>query len=180
MFITVRFGDDKSEIFNPDCRNVILLHNIKERCDCDIEDTVDLSDETGNVMNLLDNPTDYGKHYLTERAAFILVRVERDIDGDEDKLVYHPLLQGMESDKDFLDRLNPKPASSKPASESINGKGAKEYKLKNDDSAETLSFNSKDPRRRGGPQVMTGSSRGNKQQSNTLRRVGTRGQLGRR
>lgn len=27
--------DDKTELFNPDCRNCLLLNNIKERCDCD-------------------------------------------------------------------------------------------------------------------------------------------------
>lgn len=29
--------DDKRELFNPDCRNCLLLNNIKERCDCDDE-----------------------------------------------------------------------------------------------------------------------------------------------
>ncbi|XP_002732971.2 uncharacterized protein LOC100371097 [Saccoglossus kowalevskii] len=180
MFITVKFGDGKSEIFNPNCRNAILLHNIKERCDCDIEDMVELSDETGNVMHLLTNPADYGKQYLTERTAFILLRVEReDSEGEEERLTYHPLLRGMDTNKDFLERLNPKPVLPKPSQETGNLKG-KDNKMKNDDSVD-VPLNSKDSRRRGVSPAMAsgGGSRANKQ-VNALKRGGSRAQLGRR
>ncbi|XP_054759004.2 uncharacterized protein CXorf65 homolog [Lytechinus pictus] len=115
MFITVRYGDDKSELFNPNCRNVILLDNIRERCNCDEDDVIDLSDENGSVANLPGHLDDYGKNFLSDRGSFILVRVERDGDeGDDDRITYIPLLQGVDDDKDFLSRLNPKPTKGGP------------------------------------------------------------------
>lgn len=32
---SIFFSDDKTELFNPNCRNCLLLSNIKERCDCE-------------------------------------------------------------------------------------------------------------------------------------------------
>ncbi|XP_071491175.1 uncharacterized protein [Diadema setosum] len=111
MFITVRFGDDRSELFNPNCRNVILLDNIRERCNCDDDDVIDLSDEHGSIANLPGHLDDYGKNFLADRGSFILVRVERETEeGDDDRVTYIPLLHGMDNDKDFLSRLNPKPS----------------------------------------------------------------------
>ncbi|KAJ8044599.1 hypothetical protein HOLleu_07384 [Holothuria leucospilota] len=109
VFITVRFGDDQSALFNPNCRNVNLLRDIKRKCDCNLDDTFDLSDESGEVANLWSHPEDNGKNFLTERGNFILVRVEREDEGDDDKVTYTPMLYGMENEKEFLDRLNPRP-----------------------------------------------------------------------
>ncbi|PIK54270.1 hypothetical protein BSL78_08843 [Apostichopus japonicus] len=109
VFITVRFGDDQSALFNPNCRNVNLLRDIKRKCDCNIEETFDLSDENGEVANLWSHPEDYGRNYLTERGNFILVRVERNEASEDDRVTYTPMLYGMENQTEFLDRLNPKP-----------------------------------------------------------------------
>ena len=48
MFITVRFGNDSKEIFNPDCCIVNLVLEIRKKCRIE-EDTqvIDLTDETG-------------------------------------------------------------------------------------------------------------------------------------
>ncbi|XP_077992683.1 uncharacterized protein LOC144446732 [Glandiceps talaboti] len=179
MFITVKYGDGKSEIFNPNCLNIILLHNIRERCECAIEDLVELSDETGNVMNLLTNPTDYGKQYLTERAAFVLLKAERDGEAEDERYTYQPLLDGLDTNKEFLARLNPKPVLPKQSHESNRNK---EIKAKNEELCETPSPNSKDLRRRGAqPNTPTGgASKSKPQQTNALKRGSSKVQLGRR
>lgn len=110
MFITVRYGDDQSVLFNSDCRNIILLNNIKQRCKCVDENVVDLSDESGSVVNLSSHLHEYGKNYLMDKGSFILIRVETKMDDNGDiKTTYTPLLDGMESNKEYLDRLNPRP-----------------------------------------------------------------------
>jgi len=76
MFITVRFADDKTELFNPNCRNCLLLSNIKERCDCEDDDFIDLSDESGLLKHLQRHPLDYGTKYLNEREILVLVKGE--------------------------------------------------------------------------------------------------------
>ncbi|KAJ7365953.1 hypothetical protein OS493_002691 [Desmophyllum pertusum] len=90
MFITVRFADDKSELFNPNCRNCLLLSNIKERCDCEDDDFIDLSDESGSLKNLQSHPLDYGTKYLNEREIFILVKGEK---TDGGSMTFVPLLE---------------------------------------------------------------------------------------
>ncbi|XP_071963349.1 uncharacterized protein [Antedon mediterranea] len=111
MFIIVRFGEDKSELFNPNCKIHILLHNIKQRCSCQNDDNIDLSDETGTVINLPKHPYEYGKSYLTERTSFILVKMEKETfgNGDEQRTVYVPDLQDKKNDAAYLARLNPRP-----------------------------------------------------------------------
>lgn len=106
MFITVRFADDKTELFNPNCKNCLLLSNIKERCDCEDDDFIDLSDESGSLKNLQSHPLDYGTKYLNEREILILVKGEK---TEGDNMTFVPLLEGMETNKAFLERLNPPP-----------------------------------------------------------------------
>ncbi|XP_033114297.1 uncharacterized protein CXorf65-like [Anneissia japonica] len=115
MFIVVRFGDNKSELFNPNCKNHILLDNIKQRCCCEDEDKIDLSDETGTVIHLSQHPYDYGKSYLAERGSFILVKLEKETieNGEvkEERTFYVPDLQDKKNDAAYLARLNPRPKS---------------------------------------------------------------------
>lgn len=113
VFITVRFGEDRRALFNPNCRNVNLLRDIKIKCNCNIDETIDLSDENGEVANLWSHPEDYGRNFLAERGNFILVRVEKDEDSTDERVTYSPMLYGMENQKEFLDRLNPKPVKGK-------------------------------------------------------------------
>jgi len=47
MFITIRFGNDSKEIFNPDCRIVHLMIEIRSKCKVEEKQIVDLTDETG-------------------------------------------------------------------------------------------------------------------------------------
>ncbi|XP_031550612.1 uncharacterized protein LOC116288042 isoform X2 [Actinia tenebrosa] len=77
MFVIVRYADDRRELFNPDCRSCLLLNNIKERCDCDEDDIVDLSDETGCLKNLIKHPLEYATKFLTSREILVLVKGEK-------------------------------------------------------------------------------------------------------
>lgn len=76
MFVTVKFGDEQSRLFNANCRNDVLLQHIKKRCDCHREDDVELSDEKGVVKHLREFPYDYGIDHLKERETLILLKVD--------------------------------------------------------------------------------------------------------
>ncbi|KAK2140075.1 hypothetical protein LSH36_1492g00003 [Paralvinella palmiformis] len=105
MFFTVRYGNNNREIFNANCRNVLLLQHIKEKCNCSETETVDISDEYGVVKNLHQHLLDYASEFVQDRENVVLVRVVR---GTEDGIHYVPLLLGKDRDKDFLAKLNPK------------------------------------------------------------------------
>ncbi|XP_013406584.1 uncharacterized protein CXorf65 homolog [Lingula anatina] len=109
MFITVLYGDNRQQIFNPNCLVKILLHHIKERCHLDKNDVVELSDDQGAVKNLHTNLTEYGTEFLSDREQLILLRVEKDAEGEEDRPLYIPLLDGLEEDEEFIRKLNPNP-----------------------------------------------------------------------
>ncbi|XP_066281727.1 uncharacterized protein CXorf65 homolog [Branchiostoma lanceolatum] len=106
MFITVRYGENKSEIFNPKCRVLLLLKAIRDKCGCEHGDTIDLADETGEVMELASHPGDYASNYLPERATFILIKVEKECEGGEEDVRYLPLFKGPGLSKTFHARLN--------------------------------------------------------------------------
>ncbi|XP_028396169.1 uncharacterized protein LOC114520145 isoform X1 [Dendronephthya gigantea] len=106
MFITVKFGDDREELFNPHCKVCSLLDNIKQRCDLLQEDEIDLSDQTGIRKNLSLTPTDYAIKHMEERDVLILVKIER-FSGSLDETCV-PLLHSLQGNKDFLENLNQK------------------------------------------------------------------------
>ncbi|XP_031550611.1 uncharacterized protein CXorf65 homolog isoform X1 [Actinia tenebrosa] len=110
MFVIVRYADDRRELFNPDCRSCLLLNNIKERCDCDEDDIVDLSDETGCLKNLIKHPLEYATKFLTSREILVLVKGEK---TDDNQMTFVPLLESLEDNKEFLERLNPPPPKQK-------------------------------------------------------------------
>lgn len=117
MFVTVKFGDEQSRLFNANCRNDVLLQHIKKRCDCQREDIVELSDEKGVVKHLREFPYDYGIDHLKERETLILLKVDGSSFGDEnestmgDRLTFIPLLTGMEGNQEFMELINPRPQS---------------------------------------------------------------------
>lgn len=111
MFITVRYGDDREQIFNPNCLVKILLQAIKDKCQCERNDILELSDPEGVVKNLHSNLTEYGTEFLSERETLILLRVEKaDNENEEERPLYIPLLDGMDEDEEFIRKLNPNPA----------------------------------------------------------------------
>ncbi|XP_067034666.1 uncharacterized protein C22orf15-like [Acropora muricata] len=98
-FITVKFGDDAEELFNPNCVTVNLLDNLRRRCGCQKGVTLDLSDEDGDIKNLHKFPTQYAHRILKGREVFVLIKVEKG-QGDV-PTTYTALLNDLE-------RLNPK------------------------------------------------------------------------
>ncbi|XP_061193024.1 uncharacterized protein CXorf65 homolog [Saccostrea echinata] len=119
MFVTVKYGDEQSRLFNANCRNDVLLQHIKKRCDCQRDDIVELSDEKGVVKHLRNYPYDYGIDHLRERETLILLKVDGNMYGDEndstmgDRLTFIPLLASMEGNQEFMELINPRPQSRK-------------------------------------------------------------------
>ncbi|XP_064600914.1 uncharacterized protein LOC135467084 [Liolophura sinensis] len=134
MFVTVKFGEDVSEIYNPDCRNDVLLQHIKSKCKlAGTDDVLELSDERGVVKNLRNYPTDYAAEYLRDREILILLRVDgtsssMSEDTEMERSTFVPLLHGLEDNAEFHDTLNPKAdvmSDSKSESRSARRKGVK-------------------------------------------------------
>ncbi|EDO43643.1 predicted protein [Nematostella vectensis] len=122
MFIIVRYGDDSQLLCNINCRSRVLYESIKDRCECQTEDVIDLADETGTLKNLSDRPIQqYALEYLTSRASYILMKVKKSEDalGVESKS-YEPLLRGIqENNPDFMakvynKKINPDVTQSAP------------------------------------------------------------------
>ncbi|XP_041079754.1 uncharacterized protein C22orf15-like isoform X1 [Polyodon spathula] len=92
MFITVKFGEDQKEIFNPNCRIINFIHSLKERCNCMEEVCIDLLDESGALVNLSEreNSPDFASSFLKERHRYILLKVIRGDGGEGNK--YESLL----------------------------------------------------------------------------------------
>ncbi|KAK2573638.1 Uncharacterized protein P5673_001315 [Acropora cervicornis] len=110
MFITVRFGDCQEALFNPNCMIKVLLEDIKKRCRRNREELIDLSDESGNLKNLLDHKTEYATDLLKARHSFILIRLEKK--QGEDLFTYTPLLNDIRTiTSTFLQHLT-RPQSS--------------------------------------------------------------------
>ncbi|XP_029188371.1 uncharacterized protein CXorf65 homolog [Acropora muricata] len=110
MFITVRFGDCQEALFNPNCMIKVLLEDIKKRCRRNREELIDLSDESGNLKNLLDHKTEYATDLLKARHSFILIRLEKK--QGEELFTYTPLLNDIRTiTSTFLQHLT-RPQSS--------------------------------------------------------------------
>ncbi|KAL8559588.1 hypothetical protein ACOMHN_018751 [Nucella lapillus] len=106
-YITVRFGDGQEAIFNPNCRAVALLRNIRDRCLEDNIDSlyteVDLSDESGNIKYLRDTPLRYANEVLNDRECLVLLRVNK---HDGVCASYTPLLKDDAAiTEDFLGKI---------------------------------------------------------------------------
>ncbi|XP_068679263.1 uncharacterized protein C22orf15-like [Montipora foliosa] len=120
-FITVKFGDDEEELFNPNCVTVNLLDNLRRRCGCQKGVTLDLSDEDGEIKNLHEFPTQYAHRILKGREVFILIKVEKG-QGDQ-PTSYTALLNNLEkSNPKLLARLEALSKSSSDAKQSLQRK----------------------------------------------------------
>jgi len=110
MFITVRYGDCQEALFNPNCMTKVLLEDIKKRCRRDREEIIDLSDESGNLKNLLEHKGEYATQLLKARHSFILIKVDKK--EGEDVSTYTPLLNDIKTiTSSFLQHLT-RPQSS--------------------------------------------------------------------
>lgn len=110
MFITVKYGDHEEALFNPNCRILHLLEDIRRRCNCPENVVIDLSDLRGAVKNLTDHQSSNASEFLNERETFILVRVEKNTTEGRDFPLYTPLLDDEDVlTTDFLESLRRTP-----------------------------------------------------------------------
>ncbi|PAA75516.1 hypothetical protein BOX15_Mlig025751g2 [Macrostomum lignano] len=107
MFIVVKYGDNKQQLFNPKCLAQALLANIRERCGCSEDDVLDLSDEDGNVKRISKRLDEDPEIVFRDRESLILVKEIKmtSSEGAEERL-YMPLLDQLEDDDSFIKRLN--------------------------------------------------------------------------
>ncbi|KAJ7994076.1 hypothetical protein DPEC_G00262180 [Dallia pectoralis] len=96
MFITVQFGEAQTEVFNLNCRMIHFVQNLKERCDLNPQDCVDLIDRTGELMHLSDKEQsmEWASNLMKERHSYVLIRICRGDDGTEGPK-YVPLLNNL-------------------------------------------------------------------------------------
>nr|XP_055023993.1 uncharacterized protein CXorf65 homolog [Misgurnus anguillicaudatus] len=80
MFVTVILDEGKEQLLNLDCSIIYFIHCLKEKCGLDLEDTVDLMDRDGKLMNLTERvqSIDLVSSVLKERETYIPVRVSRE------------------------------------------------------------------------------------------------------
>lgn len=124
MFITVKFGEKEEALFNPYCKTMLLLENIKQRCNCR-EEEVDLSDNEGNIKHLSETPLRYASEVLRERESFVLIRVDKN--DESHKPNYTPLLIDNEAiDAAFLARLSTKESTGSGSAKGKKKRGSKD------------------------------------------------------
>ncbi|XP_039254974.1 uncharacterized protein C22orf15-like [Styela clava] len=114
LFISVRYGENRQELFNPHCKSQLLLDCIREKCHCREGEILDLVDENGNVAMIsdADNSTEYASQFLEGRKNYVLIRIIKSLSGKEPNR-YEALLQNIERHHpDLAERLE---RMSKPA-----------------------------------------------------------------
>ncbi|KAE8634639.1 hypothetical protein XENTR_v10002375 [Xenopus tropicalis] len=95
MFITVKFGADDQIILNPNSKVVNLVESLRERSQCGPEVSLDLLDESGNLVNLsdLEGSQDIATNYLKERHCYVLVKIIRG--GGSEPVRYESMLENL-------------------------------------------------------------------------------------
>ncbi|XP_067087683.1 uncharacterized protein C22orf15 [Osmerus mordax] len=95
MFVMVQFGDNRMELFNLNCRLINFIQNLKERCNVESQDCVELMDRSGELMSLneREQSVERASSFLKERQSYILLQVSRDDGTDGNK--YLPLLNNL-------------------------------------------------------------------------------------
>eukprot|EP00058_Branchiostoma_floridae_P009350 XP_002594838.1 hypothetical protein BRAFLDRAFT_86005 [Branchiostoma floridae] len=125
-FITVKYGDNQTEIFNPHCKSQLLLKCIKQKCRCELLDhdeyhplligacmrsfsaVIDLADDQGNVKNLSESQTisTYANDVLEPRGVYFLIKVIKS-EVENEPTRYEPIISNTEKNCPGLsDRLN--------------------------------------------------------------------------
>jgi len=103
-FVIVNYGENQKKIFNPNCLTKYLIKNIKQRCNYPNEIDVELSDEFGNLKNILKiNEDQYASDVLNvERESLVLLQVKQVLytnnrlgrmNSKPDQVTYIPLLK---------------------------------------------------------------------------------------
>ncbi|KAM9547084.1 uncharacterized protein C22orf15-like isoform 1-T1 [Salvelinus alpinus] len=96
MFVTVQFGEAQTELFNLNCRMINFIHSLKERCDLDPQDCVDLMDRTGELVNLSDKEEsmEQASSLMKKRHSYVLIRICKGDRTEGQK--YVPLLNDLD------------------------------------------------------------------------------------
>ncbi|XP_038867155.1 uncharacterized protein LOC120061121 isoform X4 [Salvelinus namaycush] len=92
-FITLK--EAQTELFNLNCRMINFIHSLKERCDLDPQDCVDLMDRTGELVNLSDKEEsmEQASSLMKKRHSYVLIRICSDrTEGQK----YVPLLNDLD------------------------------------------------------------------------------------
>ncbi|XP_071338118.1 uncharacterized protein C22orf15 [Trachinotus anak] len=89
MFVTILFGDSRTEMFNLNCKLINFLHHLKATCGLDFKECVDLMDSSGSLMNLeaQQHSVALASGVLVERQCYVLLQVCRDDDTGGQKYV---------------------------------------------------------------------------------------------
>ena len=91
FWFTVKYGDSETALFNSDCWAVVLCDYMKERCGFgDLEEPVDLLDESGNPVKLQELGKEYAKMLVKPEGTYTLCKVQPTDDGSPP--TYEPLL----------------------------------------------------------------------------------------
>lgn len=136
MFVTIFYGDQKSLLFNPSCMVVNLLKSIKERCGYgDTDRVLDLTDETGLVLELPSHKNECATKYLSLKGFYVLVEKltvtsvphDHDETGPTQEVRYVPLLTSpCDKFKGYEARVAEKrPSPEQPAIKRTSSRGGK-------------------------------------------------------
>jgi len=135
LFITVKYGDNKEELFNPHCKSLLLLDCIREKCYCQDGIILDLVDEQGNVSNISekDNLGEYANQFLEGRRTYVLIRITKSANIEMTPNKYESLLHNIEMVypelSERLDRMS-RPAQLSPKIGSKQGLSKRKSKAK--------------------------------------------------
>ena len=103
MFVTIEWGENKSLVINPDCMAVVFIDCIKKTCGLSKSTIIDLCDETATLFEMYNkDPMENIFDYFLPRSAFLLVSVQRNVDGSVGKIT--PLMDEYEKKYPFLER----------------------------------------------------------------------------
>lgn len=108
-FVIVNYGENKTQLFNPNCKVRYLIDDIRKRCQCPEKMELELSDFSGNLKFISKTPDNFANSILNvDREDLVLLQVQRknkydpskllppQAVGDEDDVTYVPLLKNEE------------------------------------------------------------------------------------
>ncbi|CAG5919657.1 uncharacterized protein C22orf15 isoform 1-T1 [Menidia menidia] len=126
MFVSILFGEGRTEILNLNCRLINFIHHLKERCGLDVKESVDLMDASGRVMNLeaVQHSLAPASGVLAERQHYVLLRVCRDDESGGRK--YVPLLNNCSQSHPELTDLLKKLSNPNKEPESVTRRGRRQ------------------------------------------------------
>ena len=98
MFVSVRYGLDKTIVLNTDCTLRVFMEFLYKKCEAKTCSNIDLADEFGTVQFISrhEDKEERVSGLLKERVRYVLVELKRDdggVDGaEEEEVVMKPLL----------------------------------------------------------------------------------------